>query len=498
MEILNGYFEKANEQLRIKNVSGFSEAIHQLFENLTCNCYLNGKGNDIYQNQLEIINEFEEDDFNYDFNLAIGYLYARTNEKEKAYQYLSKAISINLNSDLAFALRACIGSEINPYYIEDAKNAVLLNPNARNYFILANVVEYNKDPFSHEDSPSIQAITCYNKSIERNPNFVCAYNNRAKCYKELNNLPKAIDDLKKCIELDPNHWAYYKLSIWLSNLKKYREAIKYAELGFERHPDNAEYHYRLGSYYIMIDEFKRALWHFKKYLSIHPDYEFVNTLIKKCNDNILNKKLDKARTFFSEECFKDCVQIYEDCEIDRIENIPEDDICRYLIASIKQFDETISINEDNLNYKRIIGLRNSYFEKIEKCEEVNNEEENSNKLMQYGENYHIGFGNYQHQKICDIAKEDPHYILWCIVNLEHFFVENKCLIKYHFKNDPLYIHAIEVNLIKELVLLNTEEEEDEYFEHSYYDYTDNYDSYEDSSYCPACQESPCMCSDPGW
>jgi hypothetical protein len=48
--------------------------------------------------------------------------------------------------------------------------------------------------------------------------------------------------------------------------------------------------------------------------------------------------------------------------------------------------------------------------------------------------------------------KDANYILWCIVNLEHFSVENLILTNPVFKHYALFYEAVEHNLIKVLFI----------------------------------------------
>lgn len=490
--ILESYFNKANKAIEIEDFSSFFNAIYRLYDNLTCNCFLAGQDKSIYLNQLAIIEKFEDNDSDYNLNISKGYLYSRIRDEEKAYHYLTLAISINSKNDLAYALRSNIDSKINQEYLEDAKNAVLLNPSARNYFVLARAFDYKKDKSLLADS-----ITYFDRAIGLNPNFACAYNNRAYRYMEIGNLQKAIDDFKQCIKIEPNHWAYYEISKCLSDMKKYNESLDYAKIGIEKHPNDKNYYFRLGYDNIMIGNFEEALMHFKTYIKAYPESDSAKNNIAICKENILQKNLSIARSSFNVKNYQGCIDSYSNCIIEGVE-LSDHDANKYLIATIQISGHKITIDENNQYYKRLVDLRASYFKKNDNNIDVTEAEKNANKLMQYGLNHHIGFGNYKDDKICDIAQKDPHYILWCILNLEHFSVDNSILLKFNFKDDPLYVQAIEINLIKELVIVNNDDDDDNNYYQNSDDSYDDYDYSEDSSFCPACQESPCMCSDPGW
>ncbi len=64
----------------------------------------------------------------------------------------------------------------------------------------------------------------------------------------------------------------------------------------------------------------------------------------------------------------------------------------------------------------------------------------------------IGFGKYEYEKISEIIEKDPNYILWCIINLEHFALYVEDLWNPILRSQPNYNLAIEYNLIKELFI----------------------------------------------
>ena len=53
-----------------------------------------------------------------------------------AHEYLSNAIRINSKSEVCFSLRATLKKKISKTKLIGAKKAVLLNPFARNYFVM--------------------------------------------------------------------------------------------------------------------------------------------------------------------------------------------------------------------------------------------------------------------------------------------------------------------------------------------------------------------------
>lgn len=75
------------------------------------------------------------------------------------------------------------------------------------------------------------------------------------------------------------------------------------------------------------------------------------------------------------------------------------------------------------------------------------------KLKTYYEWDIINWGKHSKKKISDILVIDPGYILWCIINLDHFAISYTFfLMKKSFRHSSLWIKAIEINLIKILII----------------------------------------------
>jgi len=119
---------------------------------------------------------FKDNKADFDLNFAKGFIFLNNKNEQEAFKYLTIAIELNPLSDICYSLRATLEDSINPSKLDDAKEAVLLNPNARNYFRLAN---------SYDDKELKNAITYFEKATSLNDKFACAYNNMALRYKSL-------------------------------------------------------------------------------------------------------------------------------------------------------------------------------------------------------------------------------------------------------------------------------------------------------------------------
>ena len=451
--ILNIFIEEAHKNISENNINGFVKAIKKVFDNMSCNCFLANEDKEIYKKQLSIIEKFSDDNTNYELNLAKGYLYSRNKNEINAYHYLSIAIEANKSEDLAFALRSYIDSEINSQNINDAQNAVRLNPTARNYFVLANLYD-NEGLIGSEKS-----ITYFNESIRLKPDFPCAFNNRATRFQKIGNYSKAIDDYKKCLSLDANHWAYYSLLGCLENQKLYEEMPFYAKKGLEKNPDELRYHNVLGRIHSRLKQWELSIIHFEQFLKKQPENQISKRWLDFAKKAILEEKISEAKSAFANDCFEKSLSLFNEY-IAYGGVFIEKDLDIFLLGIIKNEDKSIKIDENNLYYIKLNNLKQSCRDKIHENNELNEEEKNVDKLMKYSSHHTLGFGNYKGEKIREVLTKDANYILWCIVKLEHFSIENSIFTNPVFTKQHLLSQAVEYNLIKELIIKEWKPEEE--------------------------------------
>lgn len=72
--------------------------------------------------------------------------------------------------------------------------------------------------YSLQDEPS-QAIECYSKAIESNPNFAVSYAFRAKTYADLGGLDNALFDILRALELEPGS---HRFCLWRAQILEKR------------------------------------------------------------------------------------------------------------------------------------------------------------------------------------------------------------------------------------------------------------------------------------
>ena len=113
------------------------------------------------------------------------------------------------------------------------------------------------------------AIACYNKVIEINPDYAAAYYNRGIAKSDLQDYHGAIEDYNKAIEINPDYVAaYYNRGNAKSDLQDYHGAIEDYNKAIEINPDFAFAYnnrgwakYNLQDYHGAIKDYEKSIEH---------------------------------------------------------------------------------------------------------------------------------------------------------------------------------------------------------------------------------------------
>jgi tetratricopeptide (TPR) repeat protein len=474
----------AQQLLTSGNIAGFVECITELY-NLTCNCFLAEQPKSVWTLMLSKLDGLEDNEQDYNLNFAKGFLLLRNSEYNKAYLYLTNAIKQQPLSSTLYNLRSYIPIKENSNRLNDANEAVLLHPSAKNYFTVASIIKdeagasaggYFIRPHSPESDRihkinTEKALMLYERVITLNPEFECAYANKASMHLRLDETDQAAVLYEKCLRLNPNHWCWTPL--WrcykeLNDKNRYLSIILYIEELIKLHPDEPAWYLELTFAYEGLENYQKAIECHSIYLSRASGAARDGqrqTDIKTTLSSGLKDALYCFNIFLQDHNFE---YLYE--------------VETYLKTLLKSHDPNIVLDENSLIYQELDRLKTVYLEKISysvpSCvlkhkdnPEPTEDEVNANKLMKYLPNYKIGFGNYAGNTIKEILEKDPHYLLWCIVNLHHFAIGNSLLMNKGFIEDELYLKAIEINLIKTKLVEDWTPEQDE--DRDYGGYNDN-------------------------
>ncbi len=117
-----------------------------------------------------------------------------------------------------------------------------------------------------------KAIDDLNKAIELDPNNSQFYLDRVNRYLSLMSYEKAIDDCNKAIELDPNNAEFYLgRGICYFFLKSYDKAIDDLNKAIEFDPENSIYYVYRGECYLSLQSYDKAIEDFNKTIELNPE-----------------------------------------------------------------------------------------------------------------------------------------------------------------------------------------------------------------------------------
>ncbi len=480
---------QAAEQEMLENeLDSFAQKIKELYDSyITCNCFFKKQPMSLWVSLLNKVEELPSDFQNFNLNFILGFLYLRNEKNDKAYQHLSIAIDLNPKSDICFALRSTV-QQHNRDGIKDAEQAVAINPSARNCFVLACITnENNKNSLGyniewvHSNSMKniVKGIRRYERAISLNDNFPCAYFNMGLLYEAIEYYVEAIESFLICIKLEPTHWCYYNLWFCFYQIKKYDLASHYLNVGMTNNPSDYRYFFALGLQNDRLGNYEKAIENYESYLSMCLDPEYpVSRKLKEVENRVLQRLLENAYLEFDTANYLRSTQNFEYYFFqggEQTEAISE----IYYKAVLYLKHPAKKINHSNPNYIRLNSYRQSYKSKKDTNELLSIDEENIQKLIKYRKNYKIGFGTYQGEEIEKVLEEDVEYIFWCIINLHHFMISMNLFSSSNFQTEISFYEAVEINLIKGIILAEKSKEmkEEREEEYGYGCYESSYDQW---------------------
>ena len=156
-----------------------------------------------------------------------------------------KAIQLDPDYGLAYYGRGWVRHYAGDYTgeLEDANHGMKIDPDPDNKpLYMRRLASAASGMGNHQD-----AVIIYNHLIKFNPNDAGTRFNRAKCYVELNKLRKAMNDLNKCLEIDPGWvWALELRARIFWQRKQYEKALNDLNRVIKSEPTRYQaYYYRV-------------------------------------------------------------------------------------------------------------------------------------------------------------------------------------------------------------------------------------------------------------
>ncbi len=117
------------------------------------------------------------------------------------------------------------------------------------------------------------AIKNFTATININPQFASAYNDRGVARYKLGYKQSAIEDLTTAIELNPYRAKYYSnRGFMLTRLKDYTAAIADYNSALVLNPNLAKTYFKRGTINLKIDDLVAAMANFESAIRINPDF----------------------------------------------------------------------------------------------------------------------------------------------------------------------------------------------------------------------------------
>ena len=118
-----------------------------------------------------------------------------------------------------------------------------------------------------------KAIEQYDKSIELNPNYANAYNNRGTAKNSLGQHVEAIADYDEVIRLNPDHaLAYTNRGVAKDSLREHKDAITDYNQAIRLKPDYAEAYNNRGNAKDCLGQHVDAINDYNQAIRLNPDY----------------------------------------------------------------------------------------------------------------------------------------------------------------------------------------------------------------------------------
>ncbi|MGR3279157.1 tetratricopeptide repeat-containing S1 family peptidase [Acaryochloris marina NIES-2412] len=143
-----------------------------------------------------------------------------------------------------------------------------------------------------------KALSDLSKAIEINPNDALAYTNRGATFNDMKEYPKALDDLSKAIEINPNLAdAYINRGNAFNATKEYSKALNAYNKAIEVSPNYALAYNNRGAAFNGMKEYPKALDDLSKAIEINPN--LADAYINRGNAFNATKEYSKALNAYS-------------------------------------------------------------------------------------------------------------------------------------------------------------------------------------------------------
>lgn len=158
----------------------------------------------------------------------------------------------------------------------------------------------NKGCLLYNVSRDQDAIACFKKALELEPNYTDALASIASCYLRIDDIKQAEKNIQKAIQIDKNHFIARQNQVAIELQKNnYEDALELANNLLRIKPDSAELYVILGKIYEKRSDVNAAKKAFEKAISLKSD--------------LVDGMIGLANWYLKEKGAKEAIQYYENC-----------------------------------------------------------------------------------------------------------------------------------------------------------------------------------------
>ena len=195
---------------------------------------------------------------------AVGDLYHKEGDTDRALLAYDKAIQLKPDYAEAYAYRGTLMSDLGKYEsaIEDYKKAIHLNLNYAKAYV-------DRGNAKLEQGDYESALADYNEAIRLEPDHVETYVIRGRAKAERGDYESAFADYDVAIRLEPDYAeAYYNRGIALSKINRHTAAIMDYDRVIMLKPDNAKAYTNRGNAKVVLRKLESARADFQRALEL--------------------------------------------------------------------------------------------------------------------------------------------------------------------------------------------------------------------------------------
>lgn len=201
--------------------------------------------------------------------------FVKKNKMAEAIKLYCESIKSEKQIALAYNNLAFVYAQLERFQDAIDAQTTAINSKMKNDSLELDIAQayYNLGSFNLKAKNYYESLDAIQKSLELNPNWVAALNDKGVVLSHLKQLPEAISFYKKAVALDKNFFlGYFNLGTAYLDLGNYKEAQKYFNEAIGINPKSVEAYFFLGATKFRMGDKKEAVKMFDKVLEINPNF----------------------------------------------------------------------------------------------------------------------------------------------------------------------------------------------------------------------------------